>query len=150
MHRTYENDDLAVFWDSEKCFHAKRCVGKSADVFDPTRKPWIDLNKGTSAEIWQAVSGCPSGALTCVYKHGIDVKMAAEDNMSIALHGDKLIGRCTYSVEDGGLKIEHTIVDEQYRGKGVAKRLVFAVLEYAERKSLSVIPVCPYAKEIMM
>lgn len=22
VHRLYENDDIAVFWDSDKCFHA--------------------------------------------------------------------------------------------------------------------------------
>lgn len=26
MHRLYANDDISVFWDSDKCFHAKKCV----------------------------------------------------------------------------------------------------------------------------
>ena len=45
MHRTYIKDELAVFWDSEKCFHSRRCVGSSAKIFDPLRRPWIDLSQ---------------------------------------------------------------------------------------------------------
>lgn len=26
MHRMYENEDIVVIWDLEKCFHAMQCV----------------------------------------------------------------------------------------------------------------------------
>jgi len=29
MHRLYEQGDIVVFWNSEKCRHAKRCVNGS-------------------------------------------------------------------------------------------------------------------------
>ena len=44
MHRMYENEDLTIFWDSDKCGHAKRCVGGSPTVFDITKKPWINID----------------------------------------------------------------------------------------------------------
>ena len=28
MHRMYENEDMVVFWNSDKCIHAKRLVYK--------------------------------------------------------------------------------------------------------------------------
>ena len=78
MHRLYENDDLAVFWDSDKCFHAKRCVHSSPETFDIKRRPWIDLSRCPDPEIWNAVSQCPSGALTIAYRHEVDVIMDME------------------------------------------------------------------------
>lgn len=51
MHRMYENEDVVVFWDSEKCFHAMQCVHGSPSTFKPGSKPWIKLNNAkTQAE----------------------------------------------------------------------------------------------------
>ena len=55
MHRLYENDDIVIFWDSEKCYHAKMCVTGSPKTFDIQRKPWIDMSLAPSPEIWQTV-----------------------------------------------------------------------------------------------
>ena len=43
MHRVYENDDIVVFWDSEKCRHARKCVEGSPVTFNILNKPWINL-----------------------------------------------------------------------------------------------------------
>ena len=45
MHRLYETQDISVFWNSDKYRHARRCVTGCPQVFDFTRKPWIDLSK---------------------------------------------------------------------------------------------------------
>ena len=42
--------------------------------------------------------------------------------------------------------IDHTGVDEAFNGKGYAKQLVYAGVEYAREKGIKVIPLCPYAK----
>ena len=42
--------------------------------------------------------------------------------------------------------IDHTGVDEPFNGKGYAKQLVYAGVEYAREKGIKVIPLCPYAK----
>ncbi len=49
MHRMYENKDLVVFWNSEKCYHAKQCVTGSSKTFDINRKPWIDVTIADNA-----------------------------------------------------------------------------------------------------
>lgn len=149
MHRLYENDDIAVFWDSEKCAHARACRRKSPEVFNPERKPWVDLNRADNARIWQSVEECPSGALTVAYKHEIQVKYDAENCRSIALDEDRLIGECVYRETAEGWEIIHTEVLPEYGGKGIAKRLVYKVTEAAERKGFRVIPLCSYAAKVL-
>ena len=39
---TYENDDIKVSWDLKRCIHAKECVHGLPEVFDITKKPWIN------------------------------------------------------------------------------------------------------------
>ena len=82
MHRLYSNDEISVFWDSDKCFHSKKCVTGCPDAFDITRKPWINIDDAPTAKVWKAVSACPSGALTITYNH--DVKIRFEEDKIIA------------------------------------------------------------------
>ena len=42
--------------------------------------------------------------------------------------------------------IDHTEVDEAYGGKGLAKQLVLAGVDFARKNNKKVIPLCPYAK----
>jgi len=42
--------------------------------------------------------------------------------------------------------IDHTEVDEEFSGKGLAKELVYAGVDYARKNNKKVIPVCRYAK----
>ena len=61
--RTYDRDGLTVEWDASLCIHTARCIAAAPAVFDPRRKPWVDLSAGTSDEIADAVRRCPTGAL---------------------------------------------------------------------------------------
>ena len=149
MHRLYETEELAVFWNSEKCWHAKRCVTGSPKTFDITRRPWIDLTKAPSPEIWQAIEACPSKALTCVYTHGIKVQLETDANRSVAYDNDKLIGECDYYETSDRWEIYHTEVLPEYGGRGIAKRLVYKIIEAAERSDKTIIPTCSYALKIL-
>lgn len=44
--------------------------------------------------------------------------------------------------------IEHTETKKEFSGKGYAKRLVMAGVDYARANNLKIIPVCPYAKSV--
>ena len=149
MHRLYEHGDIVVFWNSEKCRHAKRCVHGSPQTFDPNRKPWIDLTKAPTTEVWQAVSACPTGALSCVYSHEITVSFDEEQNRSIAFYKDVQIGECDFRITSEGWEIYHTEVLPDYGNKGIAKRLVYKILEIAEKKCINVIPICSYAVSLL-
>ena len=149
MHRSYENEDITVFWDSDKCRHAKRCVTGCPQVFDITRKPWIDISRATNAEIWQTIEKCPTGALTCAYNHGIRVEFDEEGCRSLAYDEGHIIGECDFEAGNDRWTIYHTEVDPQYGGKGIAKRLVYMIVEEAERRKIPIVPVCSYAVKIL-
>jgi uncharacterized Fe-S cluster protein YjdI len=61
--REYTNDGLTVLWDSELCTHCENCIESLPEVFDTTRRPWVDLTKAPVKEIIETVKNCPSGAL---------------------------------------------------------------------------------------
>ena len=149
MHRTYENDDIAVFWDSEKCRHAHKCVEGSPKAFSPMRRPWIDLGEADTTEVWQAIDECPSGALSCVYKHDIRVEYDESNCRSVAYDGESRIGECDFQETPDGCVIYHTEVLPTYGNKGIAKRLVYKIVEEAERQKKAVVPTCSYAAKIL-
>ena len=149
MHRLYENDTISVFWDSDKCRHAKECVNGSPDTFDIQRKPWINIDIAPMAEIWQTVSKCPSGALSITYNHDIQVVFDGDNCRSVALDGDHEIGECDYRDTGDAWTIYHTEVDPAYGGKGIAKRLVYSIVQEAEHRKVSVIPTCSYAVKVL-
>lgn len=43
--------------------------------------------------------------------------------------------------------IDHTGVDEAFNGKGYAKQLIYAGVEYAREKGIKIIPLCSLAKK---
>ena len=45
--------------------------------------------------------------------------------------------------------IDHTEVSEDLRGTGTGKALVYAGVEFARKKGLRVVPLCPFAKAII-
>ncbi len=149
MHRIYETADITVFWDSDKCRHAKKCVTGSPKTFDINRKPWIDVTLVPTAEIWQTVSECPSGALTCVYNHDISVVLDTDSCRSVAYDGDRQIGECDYQTGPDGWNIYHTEVLPEYGGKSIAKRLVYKIIEAAEKAKALIIPTCSYAAKVL-
>ena len=149
MHRLYENEDLVVFWNSEKCFHAKKCVTGSPKTFNINKKPWINLGGADNKEVWQAIEKCPSGALSCLYRHNIEVIFDSENNRSVAIDGDKEIGECDYEVSDVGWNIYHIEVLPEYEGKGIAKRLVYKLLEESEKNKVRLEATCSYARKVI-
>jgi CDGSH-type Zn-finger protein len=43
--------------------HASFCYRELIEVFDPSRRPWIDLNESTTERIIEVVNMCPTEAL---------------------------------------------------------------------------------------
>lgn len=67
FNKTYQNEDIIVFWHPEKCQHSANCVRGLKAVFDPERKPWIQLSEGETGDIIRTINNCPSGALSFEY-----------------------------------------------------------------------------------
>jgi len=64
MVKHYTNGEITVIWQPEVCQHSTICWKGLAEVFDPEKHPWIDINATDSERIIQQVKQCPSGALS--------------------------------------------------------------------------------------
>lgn len=59
-------------------------------------------------------------------------------------------GIITFAADgDRTIIIDHTIVKEELRGMGIARRLVDRVVEYARAEDLKIIPECSYAVKVL-
>lgn len=67
--KEYTNGEVVVVWQSSKCIHSGMCVRNLPNVFQPKEHPWIKPENATSKEIIDAVSKCPSGALSIKPNH---------------------------------------------------------------------------------
>lgn len=68
MVKRYSNDDVTVIWKPELCRHTGICARGLPLVFDPRRKPWIELKHADTETITAQVERCPSAALTWAKK----------------------------------------------------------------------------------
>ena len=46
--------------------------------------------------------------------------------------------------------ILHTVVEEAFQGRGVAKALVNAAVDFARENGYKIMPLCPYAEKVFM
>ncbi|MBS1713082.1 MAG: (4Fe-4S)-binding protein [Armatimonadetes bacterium] len=63
-HKEYTRDGVTVVWKPELCRHSGLCARGLPDVFDPKRRPWIDMDMADVRQIVEQVTRCPSGALS--------------------------------------------------------------------------------------
>ncbi|MCU0333011.1 MAG: (4Fe-4S)-binding protein [Ignavibacteriaceae bacterium] len=62
--KSYSNSEISVIWKPDLCIHSTKCWKASLAIFNPKRRPWIDLSSGSTEEIIKIVDNCPSGALS--------------------------------------------------------------------------------------
>ena len=68
--KKYSNGEIMVFWKPRRCQHSAKCFSSLNAVFDPRKRPWIDMSAAPTDRIITTVNNCPSGALS--YKKEAD------------------------------------------------------------------------------
>lgn len=60
----YSNGEVTVVWKPEVCIHSAICFKGLREVFDPQKRPWVNINGAATDKIVEQVRKCPSGALS--------------------------------------------------------------------------------------
>lgn len=79
----------------------------------------------------------------------IIINFSLRESRSAALNDGNIIGYCQYKEEDNIWSITHTVVKQEFGGRGIAKRLVLAVIDAARKNNKKINPICSYAKKMM-
>lgn len=63
--------------------------------------------------------------------------------------GEIQAGEITYTwAGDRMLIIDHTDVNDQFRGQGIGRQLLNALVVFVRERNVRVIPLCPFAKSV--
>jgi uncharacterized Fe-S cluster protein YjdI len=63
LKKEYATDEIVVEWEPRLCYHSQNCVRSLPQVFDDSRRPWVEVDAATADDVETAVARCPSGAL---------------------------------------------------------------------------------------
>ncbi len=64
MEKRYTNGEITVVWKPDLCIHSEICFYGLGEVFDPQKRPWVNIQGATSERIIAQVDQCPSAALS--------------------------------------------------------------------------------------
>ena len=69
--RQYTNKEITVFWKPSKCIHATTCFRELIEVFNPGKRPWVNIDAAPTRRIIEVTNKCPTQAL--IWKYNKDM-----------------------------------------------------------------------------
>lgn len=75
----------------------------------------------------------------------METKFYEKQKRSVLFDGEREIGECTFEIQDGVWILNHTFVDKEYSGKGLAEVLVNSLADEARKSGKKIRPTCSYA-----
>lgn len=80
--KKYSNNEITVTWEPEKCIHSRQCFSNLLNVFDPRKRPWINMEGADTESIKKAIDHCPSKALGYITNQAENTSSQHNDNHS--------------------------------------------------------------------
>jgi uncharacterized Fe-S cluster protein YjdI len=102
--KKYTNGEVTVVWKPGQCMHSTICFNGLSTVFDPRKRPWVNIEGASTNQIVDQIKKCPSGALSYFMNNeteGKSVKVEAETIVETMTDGPLLVFG-NVSIKDAG------------------------------------------------
>ena len=102
MKKTYTKDNLTISWEPDKCIHSTKCWHDLPSVFDPRKRPWVNVDGAELEQIKNQIDLCPSGALSYVLTEDEAASEDAHTQITIFANGPAVVqSDCVITLPDG-------------------------------------------------
>ncbi|MFN4315410.1 MAG: (4Fe-4S)-binding protein [Chitinophagaceae bacterium] len=94
--KKYSNGEVTVVWKPKVCIHSTICWKAATglpEVFNPSKRPWIELEAADTERIVDQVKKCPSGALSYYYNNETKekVEVTTQTEVEVTPNGPLLV-----------------------------------------------------------
>lgn len=97
--KEYKKEDLTVIWKPGTCIHSENCFKGLPMVFDPNKKPWVNVEGASKKEIMEQIDKCPSKALDYKLDNEEELEVDDEQIVEVSPNGPLLVY--------GNIKVKH-------------------------------------------
>lgn len=104
--REYTNGEITVYWKPSKCIHVTTCYRELIEVFNPRKRPWINMEGAPTDDIIRIVDLCPTDALSYKRNKDIDAKKLEKKTIVEEVKIDTSAGAEIRVMKDGPLVIK--------------------------------------------
>lgn len=97
--KEYTNGEITVVWKPDVCIHSTKCWKGLLNVFDPRKKPWVNMEGAPTERIIKQVAQCPSGALS-YYSNNEPEQQPTPDTVIEVTKNGPLLVKGTVTIKD--------------------------------------------------
>lgn len=87
----YTKEELTIVWKPNQCAHSRICWSELKAVFDPSKRPWVNMEGASKEKIIEQVLKCPSGALHFIMNEEIKQENKDANMMSDPIQNTNIL-----------------------------------------------------------
>ncbi len=106
--KEYSNGELTIVWHPEICSHSEVCINSLPEVYNPYGKPWVTIEKATSAQLKAQINKCPSGALSYYMNEEKAISEITEIQVEAKLNGPLIVSGSIQVTDTNGNTVGKT------------------------------------------